>query len=587
MFKSILLLLSFFFCLTTAAQAGSAQEIRIGLIDTFDPDFYLGTFVPTMEHLQHTLKDNKISVVEIDPHSLLSDIEEKKPHFLLSSAGSFVTLINSKGAQQIATVRRSHALSADEAVSSVFITRKDRTDIRSIEDLKDKVVTATDSKDFDGYLLALGEVAKRGFNPDSFFKRTLFTNYQYPDVSTYIKVGEADAGILGPCQLEDLVRDGIVKADEFRVLDPKRGPGRCLRSTEMYPDAVFFSLDGAPSGAVKAVTLSLLSMPKRDGGFEWIPAGGFLKVFDLMKDLKLGPYAHLRETTVKAFVMEYRTEFALAAALLFALIIHIIRVNVLVNRRTNELRFALAAQRATERRAQRNREKLDRLEKSRVISQMSSIFAHEVKQPITNMIYYSSGLKLLLSQLGIKDSRVSHALEQLCVQARRTSDIVEHVRSYAKHTANRSGSFELTEIVERAVSSIRNDERHEADIRVEMPRSCEARGDSFEIELVILNLLKNAVKAAESENQPQVEVLVEDQRDRWLVTVSDNGPEISDERFAKLGKPTKSDKQEGLGIGLSIAVEIIENHGAHLNFQKRTPHGLIVSFNLNKPETEL
>lgn len=63
------------------------------------------------------------------------------------------------------------------------------------------------------------------------------------------------------------------------------------------------------------MTLSLLSMPKRDGGFEWVPAGGFLKVFDLMKDLKLGPYAHLRETTVKAFVMEYRTEFALAAAL--------------------------------------------------------------------------------------------------------------------------------------------------------------------------------------------------------------------------------------------------------------------------------
>ncbi len=35
MFKSISLLLSFFFCLTTAAQPGSAQEIRIGLIDTF------------------------------------------------------------------------------------------------------------------------------------------------------------------------------------------------------------------------------------------------------------------------------------------------------------------------------------------------------------------------------------------------------------------------------------------------------------------------------------------------------------------------------------------------------------------------
>lgn len=41
------------------------------------------------------------------------------------------------------------------------------------------------------------------------------------------------------------------------------------------------------------------------------------------------------------------------------------------------------------------------------------IFAHEVKQPITNLIYYASALSLLLQQLGVKDDRVEYALKQM------------------------------------------------------------------------------------------------------------------------------------------------------------------------------
>jgi len=51
--KWVFLCLLFLPFLSSAAE----REIRIGLIDTFDQDFYLETFVPTIEHIQKTLKD--------------------------------------------------------------------------------------------------------------------------------------------------------------------------------------------------------------------------------------------------------------------------------------------------------------------------------------------------------------------------------------------------------------------------------------------------------------------------------------------------------------------------------------------------
>lgn len=578
--KWVFLCLLFLPFLSSAAE----REIRIGLIDTLDQDFYLETFVPTIEHMQKTLKDYKVTVVELQQNNLLANVVKERPDFLVSSAGNFVTLISKLGAQQIATVSRNHAYSPKEAVSSVFIVRNDRKDLQKISDLKGKVLSATEPHDFDGMLVGMGEIATRGFEPDTFFSKTLFSHYQYPDVATYVKVGAADVGILGTCQYEKLLTTGQIQPGEFRVLEAKNNTEACIRSTERYPDTVFYALDTAPIDEVKAVSLSLLSMPKGEFDFEWVPASGFLKVYDLMKSLKLGPYEHLRETTVKDFILSHQKELLLAALLLCAILVHVVRVNWLVNRRTEELKFALAVQRATERKARENRQKLDLLEKSRVISQMSSIFAHEVKQPITNLIYYASALSLLLQQLGVKDDRVEYALKQMNSQAKRTSDIVEHVRSYAKHKANRSEVFNLVEVIRRTINSINKEEIEGVQTTANLPQEAIAVGDSFEIELAVLNVLKNALKAAKNSLNPQTSVSVTAQKHMWKITITDNGPKISEEIFSALGRPTSTSKKDGLGVGLSIVLSIIENNGGHLTFRRIEPNGIAVDLFVKKKE---
>lgn len=576
--------LALFICLLPLLASAEPKEIRVGLIDTFDQDFYLESFVPTIEYLQKSLKNYKLKVVEISRDNLSESIKKEKPDFLISSAGNYVTLMNRMGAQQIGTIQRRHALSPQESVSSVFVVRADRKDLKNIADLQGRSVSATSPDDFDGMLVALGEIAARGFDPDHFFSKKVFSHYQYPDVATYVKVGAVDAGILGTCQYEKLLQTGQIKPGELRILEPKDKNELCRRSTNMYPDTVFYSLDSAPNAAVKEVSLALLSMPAADRDFEWVPASGFLNVYDLMRQLKLGPFEHLRETTVKAFLTNYKTEILLAFCLLLAFLIHTARVNVLVNRRTEELKYSLSVQRAIEQEARINREKLDKLEKSRLISQMSSIFAHEVKQPITNLIYYSSALKLLIKQLGIQDDRVDYALKQMNNEAMRTSAIVEHVRSYARHKTDRNGKFDLTEVIERALRSINKEEIEGVKTQENLPAEAPSTGDPFEIELAILNVLKNALNAAKGSAFPRCSISVEPKDHMWRVTVKDNGPKISDEVFAQLGRPTSSTKKDGLGVGLSIVLSMIENNGGHISFTRIEPNGLSVELYIKKRE---
>ena len=84
-----------FLCLLFLPFFSSAaeREIRIGLIDTFDQDFYLETFVPTIEHIQKTLKDYRITVVELQQNNLLANVVKERPDFLVSSAGNLYIIL--------------------------------------------------------------------------------------------------------------------------------------------------------------------------------------------------------------------------------------------------------------------------------------------------------------------------------------------------------------------------------------------------------------------------------------------------------------------------------------------------------------
>lgn len=124
------------------------------------------------------------------------------------------------------------------------------------------------------------------------------------------------------------------------------------------------------------------------------------------------------------------------------------------------------------------------------------------------------------------------------------------------------------------------------DVEVKAPGKADALADALELELLIVNLLKNAAAASKDSREKLISVQLSEEANEWLLSVSDHGQVISDKLLSRLSHPAKS-LSDGLGLGLSICRLIAENHGGKLTFKPNNSKGLIVTLHLPKANKEI
>lgn len=561
------------------ANEGEPAVITVGLIDTFSPTFYVRTYAPTLEYLIRTLPQYRFNVVEIDYRRIEEDVQANKPAFIVTSASGFVSLIDKFGAHQVATRRQKGAGSAQTVASTYLV--KAESPMQTLADARGRRAAVSSTQSFDGWLIARGDIEARFGRSSSFFSDVISTEYGIPDVAMLVKMGLADIGVLGTCEYEGLVSTGQIDPKAFRLLDEKSNGEGCVRSTERYPDVVFSSLPNVDEDVTKAVTMALLAMPAEGMDFTWSIANDFVPTYTLLKTLKLGPYAP-QPWTPDLVWRTYRIEILLMIGLILAVVFHIVTINRLVRKRTAELQESVRETEHFYREVQSVRSKLLQVERLSIVSQLSSMFAHEIKQPIMNISLYAGALKLYLQKEGILTAKAENMLARVEDEVERSSQIVEHVRSYAKKSASQPVSCPLRETVAEVLKSASSNVGVEVDVRDEL----EVLADPFELQFIVANFIKNARSAVESVAHPSIRVTIEERGGKAVLTVSDNGPKISDVAFAELGHAKMSAKPDGLGFGLSIAMTLAEKMGGHIEFCRRQPTGLSVSLVLRKVEDE-
>ena len=116
-------------------------------------------------------------------------------------------------------------------------------------------------------------------------------------------------------------------------------------------------------------------------------------------------------------------------------------------------------------------------------------------------------------------------------------------------------------------------------------------GDRIQLQQVVLNLLRNAVdsiaESGRSDGRIQVAARRSDSSAHLEIRVLDNGPGIPADRVDHLFKPLTTSKKEGLGLGLSICLAIVEAHGAASGFIRMRPvqPSSAFRFHSNRPNT--
>lgn len=570
-------LLAGFIFISAASFAAEKTEIKVGVIDSFNPEFSTQTLEPTLKFLNSKLPAYRFVPVSLNSVNPDKELKNNPVDFLISSAGTFHELSLSQDIVHVAT--RKTILSDDPSASEAgaFVTLAKREDLKELRDLKEKVVAASQPNSFDGWLVAQHEIFKNGLDPENFFKRSVFTHFQFPDSLMLLIQAEADVAILSACVLEQLSNEGLIEASDFKVLAQKpQGVLRCARSTDLYPGIVFAAREDIPPKLKWEVTSALMSMPPTND-YEWTIVSRFSKVDELYRDLQLGPYQYLKDWSPAGILKRFKTEILLASGLLLLLILNSLYLRRTVAKRTLQVRRTLNRQIKLEKEYKESRNRLAQMEKFGVINQMSGMLAHEVQQPLMAINNYLAGLRVYLNSKGYSDAVTERAIGSLEHNSERIGSIVTRVRGYAKQKKGEMKSCDLTAIALSALNVLKALKFEHVEVTSDLPPQAKVVGDPLELELLIINLLKNACSAVEKQPKPKVDLKIESHDDKhWCLSVSDNGPTLDDKSFARLKTLGDSVKPEGMGIGLSIVRGIADKHGAELEFI-RLPKGGICS----------
>ena len=576
----MILRLFFLFLLVYSLIAQGAEPlIRVGMTEGGHEKEHTQVFDETRDALIKKFGKENVSFDLIHVNQLVSKIFSGEVNFFISTTG-LSRRLQADGARDLVTLTSKRFPNPNLSYGSVFLTRKDSR-ISSIADMQEKVLVGNRPLGFYGYVVPIGEIARHGYKPKDFFSKEIFLDSGSHNVLASLLRGEGDVATVPSCFLEDnYPEDHPFRKDlkPINVLESKP----CVRSTPAYPNWAFSSSPGASPEVARDVLKTLLDMPTDSKGYRWSIATNFSGTDQLYKDLKEGMYIILNEWSLKTFFKEYKPWFFSLTVLLICLAGYSALLNYLVRKKTRQLQRSIKHQQVLQKRSRDSEAKFESLQKLGIIGQMSSMIAHELRQPLSTLRLYAQGLQRKLERGEWSIEQSSEVLSKIVTQAERAEQIVQSVRNYAKSKRSEKQEICLTEIVNNALYAFKQSGRFRRNVIVSIAEDIRLFANPMEFELAILNLLRNSADSLASLNHkdPKIELAVRRNGDFAEIEVKDNGVKVSEADLQAAVVPLRSSKENGLGIGLSLVNNIMENHGGSLVLHARKEGGVTAVLSL-------
>ena len=199
----------------------------------------------------------------------------------------------------------------------------------------------------------------------------------------------------------------------------------------------------------------------------------------------------------------------------------------------------------------------DRLE---AIGDFVAGLAHELNSPLTSIAGWARMLPSLPE--GDRDD----ALSTIERDALRLGRIVQNLLYFSRRQPAGSDTVDLAALMRRVAEVRRTDlDREGIELTLELSEVPAVRGDEFQLELVLLNLVSNAEEALRPSGG-SITATVTQANGAVRVTVADTGPGIPSEVLPRVFEPffTTRDAGQGTGLGLSTAYGIVHELGGTL-----------------------
>lgn len=199
---------------------------------------------------------------------------------------------------------------------------------------------------------------------------------------------------------------------------------------------------------------------------------------------------------------------------------------------------------------------------------VSGSLAHELNQPLTAATMSAQLAQRLWAMESVVNPMLLDLLDQVESGVERTVRILQRIRSGKEAITQHQERVDLEVLMESALTQMRPDFASAGVqlIRTRSPQTVCCLGDELGLSQVVVNLLRNALQALQSQPEGERHVWVRcgEQQGQALLVVRDSGPGMPASILAKWGQPFAGTRSEGMGLGLAISREIVTRHKGQL-----------------------
>jgi two-component system, sporulation sensor kinase B len=216
----------------------------------------------------------------------------------------------------------------------------------------------------------------------------------------------------------------------------------------------------------------------------------------------------------------------------------------------------------------KNQELESEADRMQLISNLTSAFAHEIRNPMQ----VTRGFLQLLNEPDLPETKkeyIRYSIEELD----RANGIINDLLAFGKPNANDDTRIEVTAALRRVVNILQTlAMSHNVWIHTVFRAECWIHANPQKFHQAIINILKNAIESMPSGGKV---LLTCGLNSRGLIEIGikDEGIGMTQEQIGKLGSPYYSLKEGGTGLGMMVTYQIIRNMQGKIRIDSKIGNG--------------
>ena len=226
-------------------------------------------------------------------------------------------------------------------------------------------------------------------------------------------------------------------------------------------------------------------------------------------------------------------------------------------------------------------EALERSRRHAALGRMAAGIAHEIRNPLGTL----RGFAQYFSRNAERDTSAKDYADLMVGEVDRLNRILSSLLQYSRPRTPEIVEIDLRSLLEKTLTFVQDDiVSKQIELNLHIPETdLKLYADPDLLQQVLLNLLQNSQVATDTGGI--ITLGGGEEEDGIHLWVRDSGPGLSSEEQAKIFDPFYTTRKEGIGLGLALVQQIIEQHEGRIEVDSQPGQGTCFTIILPQGES--